>query len=86
MAEEERDPERMLRVKTMVNAIRRATEGQTLCEVHQAMGQAIALQCHGSNPEDPDIVFFELQAVLLEMYCAVRDHIQSGKSPQEILN
>lgn len=84
MAEEEKDIERELRIRTMVTALQRATENQTVGDAQAALGNMVALLCLSAAPQDPDRLFLETQAALSEVYLAIRAHVRSGKEPQVI--
>lgn len=80
MAEEDSDPERLLRVSALVKAVQDATDGQIIGDVQMAFANAIGLMC--LRQEDPENLFLITQEVLSEVFRAMRKHVSEGKTPE----
>lgn len=84
MADPERDPERELRVGSMLRKIQEATEGATIGDAQMAFSNAIALMAL-STP-DPEVTLLTTLEQVSEVYRGIRAHVRAGNAPQEIVN
>ncbi len=82
MAEEERDPERFLRVSEIALKMKAAINGNTIDDSQMAFANAIA-QMVTASP-DPQIVFLSTMAAIVEVYTMHVEHLRRGDPPNTI--
>ena len=84
MAEEEKDPERSLRIDAMVQRFQEATEAQGIGEVQIAVANFVALMSVKQGDKSEAVLLTTIEAIS-EVYRSVREHVKAGKKP-EIVN
>jgi len=83
MAAPEKDPERALRIATMVRKLQEATEGQTVGDAQVAFANAIAFMA--LQHPDPEATVFVTIEFVSEVFRGLREHARAGK-PLEVVN
>jgi len=82
MTEEEKDRERVLGI---VKDLQAATENKNLKDAQTAFANTIAMMCLSLGQERADDIFLATQAMILEVYLAIRGRVREGK-PAEVMN
>ena len=81
MAEEERDPEKRMRVAGIVKDLQAATSEQPFSEVQTAFANTISIMCLSMGTEVADELFISTQSALSEVYLTMRNRVRQGKEP-----
>ncbi len=84
MAEEEKDPERRLRLEVIVRELQAATSGKPLSDVQAAFANVVAIMCLSVGSEVADEIFISTQSAMAEVYLAMRSRVREGKSPEVV--
>jgi len=82
MAEEEQDPERRLRIATMVQQLQDATSEQRIGDVQAALGNTIALMA--LSMPDPEVTLLTTLEVISEIYRTIRQRVRQGEKPEVV--
>ncbi len=84
MTQEEQDPERRLRLASIISDLQAATAEKPLRDVQAAIANTIAIMCLSINPETADEIFIYTQNVIGEVYLAMRNRVREGKPPEVV--
>lgn len=78
MSDQEKDPERMLRVGVIISDLKKAIEGQSLTDIQTAFANTIAQLCL-SFGENPDRLFLNTIDSCMEVYRDLSNHAMRGQ-------
>lgn len=83
MAEEEKDPEREVRVTAIMELLLRALDGQSYADAQCALGNAVArIALLGKDPDG--FVMMSVETTL-EVYRAARKLVREGNVPTNVV-